>query len=294
MQTGERVRRLCAGAICVLATLWLATLSGQAQEIVKFQATQPNETRPVTLRAELYRPAGRGQFPAIVLLHGCNGWEPSTIFALHQYAYGMRDAGYVVLNLDSFGSRYYSGAEMCGHNGRLRQAISYRTSDAFDAARYLRRLPYVDGNNVFLMGQSNGASVAIAAAMDETYLSHRQSEQEPPFRASVALYPWCGLLSSGSRLATAVQVFIGGRDEWVSASECSGIQTLGAEFNVKVYPAAGHSFDLDIIPQRFAGFMIGMDANAASDSRDRMMSFFNTYRSAKPPSDGALGSRFLH
>lgn len=286
--------RLRIESICALLMFWLAAVSAQAQEIVKFQATQPNETTPVALRAELYRPTGRGPFPAIILLHGCNGWEPASIFALHKYAYAMRDAGYVVLNVDSFGSRYYSSAEMCGHNGRLHEAISYRTADVFDAARYLRRLSYVDGNNLFLMGQSNGGSVAIAAALHKAYLVHRKSEQEPPFRAAVALYPWCGLVSSGSRLTTAVQVFIGGRDEWVSANECAGIQTSGAEFNVKVYPAAAHSFDLDITPQRFAGFMIGMDADAASDSRDRMMSFFNTYRFAKPPSDRALGDRSLH
>ena len=111
--------RLRAGSICALVTFWLATVSAQAQEIVKFQATQPNETTPVALRAELYRPTGHGQFPAVILLHGCSGWEPANIFALHKYAYAMRDAGYVVLNVDSFGSRYYASAEVCGHNGKL-------------------------------------------------------------------------------------------------------------------------------------------------------------------------------
>lgn len=280
--------RLCAGFICALATFWVAAVSAQAQEIVKFRASQPNESTPVALRAELYRPTGHGQFPTVILLHGCNGWQPADIFALHKYAQAMREAGYVVLNLDSFGPRYYSGAEMCGNNGRLRQAIGYRTADVFDAARYLRRLPYVDGNNLFLMGQSNGGSVAISAALQESYLAHRTSEQEAPFRGAVALYPWCGFVNSGSRLATPVQVFSAGRDEWVSANECIGAQTSGAEFRVKVYPAAVHSFDLDIIPQRFDGFMIGMDADAAADSRNHMMSFFVSQRlGSDQPSSGS-------
>ncbi|MBS0522109.1 MAG: dienelactone hydrolase family protein [Proteobacteria bacterium] len=268
-----------AGLICAWTIFCLAAVTAQAQEIVKFQASQPNGTTPVDLRAELYRPTGGGPFPAVILLHGCDGWQAADIFALHKYAQTMRDAGYVVLNLDSFGPRSYSGAEMCGDNARLRQAIAYRTADVFDAARYLRHLPYVDGKDLFLMGQSNGGSVAIAASLQEAQSAYRRSDRDPPFRAAVALYPWCGLVNPGSTLATPVQVFSGGRDEWVSANECVGVRTSGAEFRVKVYPAAVHSFDLEILPQRFAGFMIDMDPQAAADSRHRMMRFFDQHRS---------------
>ncbi|HEY6979487.1 dienelactone hydrolase family protein [Reyranella sp.] len=267
--------RLLIGLISAWGASWLAVTSAHGQGIVKFPASQPNEPRQIALRGELYRPQGSGRFPAVILMHGCSGWQPAVMFALRGYAESLQTRGYVVLNLDSFGPRYYSGDEMCASNARLQQALAYRTSDAFDAARYLRQLPYVDGDNVFLMGQSNGGSVVIKAALQSSYEAYRKSAGEPPFRGAVAFYPWCGLLTSGARFATAVQIFSGGRDEWVSARECTAVDATGAEYHVTVYPEAAHSFDLDIIAQRYAGFRVGNDPAAAADSRKKMIAFLH-------------------
>ncbi len=255
----------------------VAMLSGSApamaQEIVKFPASQPNEPTPVQLRAELYRPTGGGPHPAVVLMHGCSGWVPSARFALRGYAEDLRKRGFVVLNLDSFGPRYYSSEEMCPSIERLQRALSYRTTDAFDAARFLRDRADVDAGNIFLFGQSNGGSVALKAALVSTHDEYVKRRGYPAFRGVVAFYPWCGLLQGITALAAPVQVFSGGRDNWVSAQECSSVEARGAEFNVKVYAEAMHSFDLDLIPHKYAGFMIGKDPAAAADSRTRMMSF---------------------
>ena len=267
--------RLLSGLISASAVLWLAAASAHAQEIVKFPASQPNEPKPVNLRGELYRPQGNGRFPAVILMHGCSGWQPAVKFAQHGYAESLQKRGYVVLNLDSFGPRYYSGDEMCASNAKLQEALSYRTADAFDAARYLRRLPYVNGDDIFLMGQSNGGSVVIKAALQSSLATYRKSADEPPFRGAVAFYPWCGLVSAGAKFATPVQVFSGGRDEWVSARECAGVVATGADFKVTVYPQAAHSFDLDIVAQRYAGFLVGNDPDAAADSRKRMITFLD-------------------
>ncbi len=43
---------------------------------------------------------------------------------------------------------------------------------------------------------------------------------------------------------------------------------------VKTYAGAAHSFDLNIIPQRYLGKMIGHNREAAEDSRQRMVDFF--------------------
>ena len=267
--------RLLSVLISASAALCLAVVSAYGQEIVRFPASQPNEPKPIALRGELYRPEGAGRFAAVILMHGCSGWQPAVRFSLQGYAQSLQKRGYVVLNLDSFGPRYYSGDEMCASNAKLQQALLYRTSDAFDAARYLRHLPYVDGDNVFLMGQSNGGSVVIRAALQNNYLAYRKSADEPPFRGAVAFYPWCGLVSSGAKLVTPVQVFSGGRDNWVSARECANVEVTGAEYKVTVYPQAAHSFDLDIMMERYAGFLIGNDPDAAADSRKRMIAFLD-------------------
>lgn len=265
---------LLAGA---LATIWIALAPARAQEIVRFDASEPNERERVQLRAELYRPGGAGPFPAVVLMHGCSGWKVVVRQALQDYATDLQKRGYVVLNLDSFGARYYSGDEMCASNAKLRQALSYRTADAFDAARYLRAQPFVDGRNIFLMGQSNGGSVAMKAAQASTQETYRKRTGDPGFRAVVAYYPWCGVYVGNVSLAAPVQIFAGGQDNWVSAQECTAVRTEGARYDVVVYPQAAHSFDLDVAAHKYMGFQIGKDAGAASDSRNRMLAFFHSH-----------------
>ncbi len=259
--------------IGLLCSAWTLLTAAQAQEIVKFPASQPNESHPVQLRGALYKPPGHGQFPAVILMHGCGGWQPAVRFTLQGYADSYRRRGFVVLNLDSFGARYYNGDEMCADNAKLRAAIDYRTADAYDAGHFLRALDYVDGRNVFLMGQSNGGSVAMRAALKSSYEHYRQRADEPAFRGAVAFYPWCGMFAGDSTLASALRVFVGGRDNWVPAGECQAVHAHGAEFSVVVYPRAVHSFDLDLIEQNYEGFLVGKDPDAAANSRQRMFNF---------------------
>lgn len=266
------MRRLGIVFVSVIGAL-MAVAQANAQGIVRFDASEPNESKGVQLRGELWRPAGAGPFPAIVLMHGCSGWQPAVKYSLRGYSEDLQKQGFVVLNLDSFGARYYNGDEMCASNAKLRRALEYRTSDAFDAARYLRTQPFVDGRNIFLMGQSNGGSVVMRAAQASTQETYRRRTGDPGFRGAVAFYPWCGLFNGSASFAVPVQVFAGGQDNWVSARECADIRAQGARYDVVVYPQAAHSFDIDVIAHKYMGFLIGKDPDAAADSRQRMFAF---------------------
>jgi dienelactone hydrolase len=259
---------------CAAAATWLAAGPGAAQEIVKFDSSASAER--VKLRAELYRPHSGGLSPAVILLHGCSGWQSAVRYTLHSYAEDMQKLGFVVLNLDSFGPRYYSADEMCASNERLRQALAYRTSDVFDAARFLRGQAFVDSRRIFVVGQSNGGSVALNVVVAATQDEYVRRRGYPAIRGAVAYYPWCGLLPTKVRLAAPAQVFSGGRDDWASARECAGIEASGAAYQVTVYADAPHSFDLVVAHQKYAGFSIGHDPVAASDSRQRMTAFLNS------------------
>jgi dienelactone hydrolase len=244
-----------------------------AQETVEFEATQPFSANELLLKAELFRPHGPGNFPAVVLMHGCGGWQPAVHYSLYTHARYLQERGFVVLNLDSFGPRHTSGGKLCSDDSALYKALSYRTQDAFDALRYLQKLDYVAPDNIFLMGQSNGGAVAIRVAKTATLLAHNNGGTA--FRGVVAYYPWCGELgSSRVSLASPILIFAGGRDDWVPARECQGVKATGAALEVTIYPEAAHSFDLDILPQRFMGKLIGSDPHATRDSRTKMLAFF--------------------
>lgn len=262
-----------ASLISLVGAWLLLPGAGSAQEIVKFEASQPYSSDRVVLRAELFKPDGPGPFPAVVLMHGCGGWQPAVRYALQTHARHLRDHGFVVLNLDSFGPRHSSGGKLCGSDRKLYRALAYRTNDAFDGLRYLQKQAFVAPDNVFLMGQSNGGAVAIRAAKAATVREY--DDANAGFRGIVAYYPWCGEFgSSRVSLASPLLIFAGGQDDWVPARECQGVRSTGADLQVKIYPTAAHSFDLDILPQRFLGKLIGGDRQATEDSRKRMLAFF--------------------
>lgn len=261
-------------AMCLMASITILTpVAGKAQEVVRIEASAPDSSGPVELRAELYRPEGNGRFPAVVLMHGCGGWQPAVHYGLQTHARYLQQHGFVVLNVDSFGPRHRSGGKMCASDPALYKALDYRTSDAFDSLRYLQKQNFVSPANVFLMGQSNGGAVAVRVAKERAAKAY-QDGSLPTFRGVVAYYPWCGEVGSRISLASPLLIFAGGKDDWVPARECQGARASGAALQVRVYPEAAHSFDLDIIKQRYLGKLIGADEQATQDSRERMLAFF--------------------
>ena len=61
------------------------------------------EQASVPLSAELYRPPGKGPFPAVILLHPCSGRLPARLEQADAERYTA--LGYAVLALDSFTAR---------------------------------------------------------------------------------------------------------------------------------------------------------------------------------------------
>lgn len=266
----HRILRRWHAGLALLAAL-LAPLA-HAGDKVQFAASHGYTATDVQLRAELHKPQGDGPFPAVVLMHGCGGWQPAVRFTMQAYAEQFVRRGFVVLDLDSFGPRNLGNGKVCESIERQQAALDYRTHDAYDALRYLQAQGFVDGERVFLMGQSNGGSVAINVAKGDG----GPDASRPGYRGVVAYYPWCGSFDGRRtvKLAAPLLVFGGAKDDWVPARECQGIRSTGAEMNFVMYPNAAHSFDLELMPQRYLGNLIGKDAFAATDSRGRMMNFF--------------------
>ncbi|HWK95906.1 MAG TPA: dienelactone hydrolase family protein [Pseudolabrys sp.] len=261
-----------------LATIIIASTC-HAGELVTFKATNPYLAKNVTLRADLFLPRGDGPFPAVVLMHGCGGWQPAVLDALNAHAMNFLDNGYAVLNLDSFGPRGKSGGVLCASDRQLQHALNYRLADAYDALRYLRTHRAIDPRNIYLLGQSNGGSVAIDAAK-----MLARAEDEPGFRAVAAYYPWCGSLGPASvKLNSPLIIFSGGRDNWTPAWQCRGRRSPDKALSFTEYPKATHSFDVRIEPQRYLGKLIGYDREATMDSRTRMLAFFERAKFVSKP-----------
>jgi dienelactone hydrolase len=214
-------------------------------------------------RAELAMPEGSGPFPAIVVLHGCDGVG-------RHYRDWVRDLvtwGYAAILVDSFRPRGFQ--TVCNHG--MEVSPETQAEDAFAAAAYLRTLPQISGDRIGVIGFSHGGWAVLHAVLAEMTENGRQQ----PFAAAIAFYPGCE--RPGSPLVTDTLILIGDADEWTPLKHCiawrDAAQTAGHALAMKVYHGATHGFDAPLKPHWFAGHWVGRDPEAAEDSRIETRSF---------------------
>lgn len=216
----------------------------------------------------LYRPAGNGPFPAMVLLHGRGGLYSTNVNAgctlISRSVTSPCDAmalskrhkmwgeywaarGYLALLADSFGPRGKGrGFGRFTHGDPEREDVNERTVrplDAEGALTYMKSRSDVAADNIFLQGWSNGASAALNVIF-------RQGDKTDGFRAVLAFYPGCGpqaLLGRTLATQTPVTLLLGSEDEEVSSAICQRFaersRAAGSPIDVLLYQGATHGFD---------------------------------------------------
>lgn len=197
------------------------------------------------LAGRLYRPAGEGPFPALVLLHGCSGlWakdgEPTASFRF--WAEHFQARGYMALLVDSFGPR--GEKEICTQERRAVSPATDRPRDALAALRWLAARPDVAAARIGLVGWSNGGTAVLHALRPDS--PGQAPEGEPGFRAGVAFCPGCAPLAKAPYSPTApVLIQAGGADDWTPSRFCEVLagRAPAGRVEIDVYPGAHHSFD---------------------------------------------------
>src|SRR2546429_11527 len=134
-----------------------------------------------TLTADLYVPQGAAPFPALILLHGCNGIGRNVL----AWAQWLQAEGYAALVLDSFGGRGFTS--ICGDGSVF--GGGPRSSDVFAAARYLATLPGIDQDRIGVIGWAHGGRAGLRAA------NYEPVYRDVRVRAPVAVYPDSGATS---------------------------------------------------------------------------------------------------
>lgn len=114
------------------------------------------------IAAELYLPPNYDEtqtYPAVQLCHGFAGIKE---LLLPPFAEAFANAGYIALTFD-----YRGFGES---KGETRIDPLNQIQDIYHASQYLRSLPQVNNQRIFLWGTSlGGANCIIAAAMDSAY-----------------------------------------------------------------------------------------------------------------------------
>jgi dienelactone hydrolase len=152
-------------------------------------------------------PEGAAPFPAVIVMHGCNGISGNT----RVWARRLASWGYAALIVDSLGPRGFEN--VCGRGRDL--PGRERAKDAFAAADYLRTRPDIDHEHIGVLGYSHGGWSALVAAA-ETVAAQNGGK---PFAAVVAYYPYCP--PTAFPLASDVQILTGDADDWSPVKRCT-------------------------------------------------------------------------
>ncbi len=94
-------------------------------------------------------------------------------------------------NWTEFGPRSLGGGKVCESIKQQRDALTYRTSDAYDAVEIPAYPLVCRRQEYFPDGPEYGGSVAINVAKGDTPVKPA-SVGEEGYRAVAAYYPWCG------------------------------------------------------------------------------------------------------
>ena len=256
--------RLFIQAVLVL-TSTLAT-AAQAQ-VSDGPETVAIHNGSLTLRALLWRPPGRGPFPAVLLNHGSGRTREELdrlgpyerqadvlgpVFARHGYVFLYPFRRGVGLSADQGpNSVDLMNSELAAHGQAARNALQLKLlentemSDALAGLAFLRALPGVNARDIAMIGHSFGGSLTLLMA-----------EREPNVRAivvfSAAGLSWDRSPPLRARLLTAIAhtaapvFFIHAENDYSvnSGKDLDArLRQLGKPHRLKIYPSIGHTVE---------------------------------------------------
>nr|WP_210301171.1 dienelactone hydrolase family protein [Rhizobium sp. BK619] len=203
----------------------------------------------------LSRPQGDGPFPAVVVMHGCDGMRPSV---KDLWPKRLVSWGYVVLVVDSFTTRNIQ--DTC------RSALPDPVFDAYGALNFLSKSSFVDTRRVALMGFAAGGT----ATLEATKIEGNEQLMDHKFRAAVAYYPICAASQGDATVPTLI--LSGDRDNWSPAERCrkrlAGVGDDAPPIELNLYKGVYHNFDAPefAMGRRVLGHIEKYDPDAAGKS----------------------------
>jgi carboxymethylenebutenolidase len=208
-----------------------------------------------TVNGILYAPAGKGPFPALIVIHewwGLNDW-------VKQQASKFADEGYVALAVDLYRGKVADNPDLAHElmRGLPEDRAVRDLKAAFD---FLASQPNVKKDRIGSIGWCMGGGYSLDTAL-----------AEPTLAAAVIHY---GHLATDPEQLKKIQAPIsgvfGGQDRGITPDDVKKFQQqmekLGKKIEIKIYPDAGHAFEN---PNNKQGYR----AEDAADAWQRTITF---------------------
>ncbi len=185
-----------------------------------------------TVNGILYTPAGKGPFPALVVIHewwGLNDW-------IKEQAAKLADQGYVALAIDLYRGKVATTPEEA-HEIMRGVPEDRANRDLLAASSYLRSLKNVNPARVGDIGWCMGGGAALDLAV-----------ADPKLKVAVINY---GHLASDQatlqKINAAILGIFGGQDRGIPVADVrkfeADLKALGKPVEIKIFPDAGHGFE---------------------------------------------------
>jgi carboxymethylenebutenolidase len=185
-----------------------------------------------TVQAVLYTPAGKGPFPAIIVIHeywGLNDW-------VKEQASKLADQGYEALAIDLYRGKVATTPDMA-HELMRGVPEDRARRDLHAAFEFLQSQPNVRKDRIGAIGWCMGGGYSLDVAL-----------QEPTLAADVINY---GHLVTDpadvKKINAPILGLFGGQDQGITPDDVhkfeATMKQLGKKIDVKIYDDAGHAFE---------------------------------------------------
>ena len=254
--------RIALAAVALLTTL----APGPVRAAI--MTTVPASAKSPAVAIYVAKPKGDGPFPAVLLLHGCDGFNAFVAYAADRLA----ARGYVGVALDSLGAGRPNGA-CTDPTGARDEAVAARATLA-----WLRAQTYVNAERLGIIGFSMGG----IAALDLIDPAGAAAAAPPGLRVVVAYYTACD--GRDGKLTVPLAIFDGDADKVTPAAPCAALVktavAAGKVAQITTYPGATHGFAVPGPDRTFFGEPIRFDPTAAGDAAEKTALFLAQYLKA--------------
>jgi carboxymethylenebutenolidase len=213
---------------CVLAfaALFASTCLAADSKTVSYKSGDE------TVQAVLYTPAGKGPFPAIIVIHewwGLNDW-------VKEQASKLADQGYAALAIDLYRGKVATTPDMA-HEIMRGVPEDRAQRDLHAAFEFLQSQPNVMKDRIGSIGWCMGGGYSLDVALQESTLA-----------ADVINYGHLATDPEALKKITApILGLFGAQDHGITPDDVKTFGTtmiqLGKRIDVKIYDDAGHGFE---------------------------------------------------
>jgi carboxymethylenebutenolidase len=185
-----------------------------------------------TVQGILYTPAGKGPFPAIIVIHeywGLNDW-------IKEQASKLSDQGYVTLAIDLYRGKVATTPDVA-HEIMRGVPEDRAKRDLHAAFEFLASQPNVKKDRIGAIGWCMGGGYSLDVAL-----------QEPTLAADVINYGHLATdINAMKKIDAPILGLFGAQDHGITPDDVhkfeAALRQLGKQVDIKVYDDAGHAFE---------------------------------------------------